>query len=51
MGLKKHPLRLLIMGRQNTARRWQKSKGYQQPANGRRGSGRREFASIGAIRG
>jgi hypothetical protein len=50
MGLKKHPLRLLIMGRHNIARRWQKSKGHQQPANGRGGSGRREFASIGAIR-
>jgi hypothetical protein len=51
MGLKKHPLRLLIMGRHNIARRWQKSKGHQQPANGRRGSGRRESASIGTIRG
>jgi hypothetical protein len=51
MGLKKHPLRLFIMGRQNIARRWQKPKGYQQPANGRRGSGRRKLASTSAIRG
>jgi hypothetical protein len=51
MGLKQHPLRLFIMGRQNIARRWQKPKAYQQPANGRRGSGRRKLASISAIRG
>jgi hypothetical protein len=35
---------MFIMGRQNLARRWQKSKGHQQPAIGRRGSGRRKFA-------
>jgi hypothetical protein len=51
MGLKKHPLRLLIMGRQNIARRWRKSKGHQQPANARRGSGRRTSASIKVVRG
>jgi hypothetical protein len=32
MGLKKHPLRVLIMGRHNIARRWQKPKGHHSRA-------------------